>query len=335
MVTVRFIPKGNCLAMAHPLPHHVPSAPRVIAVLGAVLVGVLTASQSRINSQLAVEIGDGFIASVISFGSGLVILLVALTLWRPGREGIARLTASVRSRRTPWWYLGGGFAGALFVLSQGLTGSLLGVALFTIAVVCGQIVSGLVIDRLGMGSVAPAAVTTTRLIGSLLALVAVGWAVSSQIRTDTALWVVILPLLAGVGTGWQQAANGQVRVAAESALTATLMNFVVGTTALTAAATVHIALAGWPDALPDTPWLYLGGLLGTLFIGLGIVVVKYLGVLLLGLGAIAGQLVMSLALDVLAPAGARSVEWTTVLGTALTLTAVIIAAIPSRAIKWP
>ena len=320
--------------MTQPSPPRAASAPRVLAVLGAVLVGVLTASQSRVNSALALEIGDGYLASVISFGSGLVILLIVLAFWRPGRDGVAWLVVAVRSRRTPWWYLFGGFAGALFVLSQGLTGSLLGVALFTIAVVCGQTLSGLVVDRLGMGSVAPAAITITRLLGSLLALVAVGWAVSSQIRSDIAIWVFVLPLLAGIGIGWQQAVNGQVRVAAGSALTATLVNFVAGTTALAVAAIVHVSIVGWPEALPGTPWLYLGGLLGAIFIGLGVVVVRHTGVLLLGLGAIAGQLLMSLALDFLAPVAGRGVEWTTVLGTALTLTAVLIAAIPSRAIRW-
>lgn len=320
--------------MTQPSPPRAASAPRVLAVLGAVLVGVLTASQSRVNSALALEIGDGYLASVISFGSGLVILLIVLAFWRPGRDGVAWLVVAVRSRRTPWWYLFGGFAGALFVLSQGLTGSLLGVALFTIAVVCGQTLSGLVVDRLGMGSVAPAAITITRLLGSLLALVAVGWAVSSQIRSDIAIWVFVLPLLAGIGIGWQQAVNGQVRVAAGSALTATLVNFVAGTTALAVAAIVHVSIVGWPEALPGTPWLYLGGLLGAIFIGLGVVVVRHTGVLLLGLGAIAGQLLMSLALDFLAPVAGRGVEWTTVLGTALTLAAVLIAAIPSRAIRW-
>ncbi|MBC7723124.1 MAG: DMT family transporter [Burkholderiaceae bacterium] len=316
-------------------PPLVPSGahPGVIAILGAVLVGVLTASQSRVNSELALQLGDGYLAAVISFGSGLVILLAALLFWAPGRRGVANLGASVRGRRTPWWYLCGGLAGALFVLSQGLTGSLLGVAMFTIAVVCGQTLSGLVVDRIGMGSVAAVRVTVSRLLGSLLTLVAVGWAVSSQVRDDTNPWIFVLPLVAGMGIAWQQAANGQVRVVAKSALTATLMNFVAGTIALSIAAAVHLAVVGAPDTMPTAPWLYLGGLLGTLFIGLGVIVVKHTGVLLLGLGAIAGQLIMSLALDAIAPVSGRGVEWTTVLGTALTLGAVVIAAIPSRAIR--
>ena len=304
----------------------------VLALIGAVLVGVLTATQSRINSELATQLGDGYLAAIISFGSGLVILLGVLAVWAPGRQGARTLISAVRTGATPWWYLCGGVAGGIFVLAQGLTAGLLGVALFTIAVVSGQTASGLVVDRLGLGTMAPASITVTRLAGSLLALAAVGWAVSSQLRADIPVWAVLLPLLAGIGLGWQQAANGQVRVVAGSAMTATLMNFVAGTTVLTIAAIIRVAIVGWPETLPAQPWLYLGGLTGTLFIGLAIVSVKHTGVLLLGLGGVAGQLLTSLALDVFAPVAGHSVAWTTVAGTALTLVAVGIAAIPSRPI---
>lgn len=306
------------------------SVPLWIGLAGAVVVGLLTATQSRVNSQLAQELGDGYLASVISFGSGLVILLVALAGWKPGRVGMSRLIAEVRHRRTPWWYLCGGVAGALFVLSQGLTGAVLGVALFTIAIVCGQTVSGLVVDRVGFGTMLPSPVTATRLAGSLLALVAVGWAVSAQVRSDIPLWMLVLPLIAGIGLGWQQAANGQVRVIAQSALAATTVNFIAGSVVLITASLVHSAIVGWPDALPTTPWLYLGGLIGALFIGLGTIVVKRTGVLLLGLGAIAGQLVTSVLLDLVFPIAGRVMATSTVVGVALALVAVVVAAVPSR-----
>lgn len=304
----------------------------LLALGGGVLVGVLTASQSRINGELSARIGDGYIAAVISFGSGLLILLAILAFSAQGRSGVRRVASALRFRRIPWWYVCGGAAGALFVLSQGLTAGVLGVALFTVAVVSGQTVSGLVVDRMGLGTMAPAAVTFTRLAGSVLALLAVGWAVSAQIREDIPLWMLILPLLAGIGLGWQQAVNGQVRVVAQSALTATLTNFVAGTLVLTAAALLHAAFTGWPSALPPQPWLYSGGAIGAVFIGLGVVVVKRTGVLLLGLSAVAGQLLTSLVLDLTLPVAGHRIVWTTVLGTVLTLMAVCIAAIPSRAV---
>lgn len=310
-----------------------PRAAIALGVAGAVLVGILTATQSRINSELSLNLGDGYLAAVISFGSGFVIMLIALAVWAPGRRGLKQLITSVRERRTPWWYLVGGAAGGLFVLSQGLTGAVLGVALFTVAIVAGQTLSGLLIDRRGIGATPPAAITVTRLVGSILALVAVSWAVSAELVGDIPLWMLLLPFIAGICVGGQQAVNGQVRLASGSAMTATLVNFTVGIVVLLIACLLHETFVGWPTSLPTTPWLYLGGLLGTIFIALAATVVRTTGVLLLGLGSVAGQLITSLLLDLFLPIDATAVAWSTVVGTVLTLVAVGIAATPSRTLR--
>ncbi|PJJ73035.1 transporter family-2 protein [Diaminobutyricimonas aerilata] len=313
-----------------------PPASRLVhalAIAASVVIGAMTAVQSRINGELGQRIGDGYLAAVISFGSGLVILVIAMLAWKRGRTGLRLIAQALRSRSMPWWYLVGGAAGAFLVLSQGLTAAVLGVALFTVAIVSGQTISGLIIDRQGMGTMAPKTVTVSRLAGSLLALAAVVWAVSAQITGDIPLWMLVMPFLAGAGIGWQQAVNGQVRTVADSALTATFNNFVVGTVVLVVAFAVHGAVAGWPTGLPSEPYLYLGGSIGVIFIASAAIVVRIVGVLLLGLGTIAGQLIMSLALDFALPVPGHEIVWTTVAGTLLTLVAVAIAATPSRALR--
>jgi transporter family-2 protein len=254
-----------------------------------------------------------------------------MLFWRAGRSGLRAAFAAVRAREIPWWYLAGGAGGALFVLSQGLTGAVVGVALFTVAIVSGQTVSGLVLDARGLGTVGRRRITVTRIVGSALAIVAVGWAVSSQLFGSVAWWVLALPFIAGLAISVQQAVNGQVRQVAGSAMTATFMNFLVGATLLVMAAVVHSLVAGLPASLPAQPWFYLGGLIGVCFIGLSVVVVKTTGVLLLGLGSVGGQLTTALLFDLLLPVPGHNVVWTTVAGTALTLVAVVIAALPSRA----
>ena len=77
--------------------------------------------------------------------------------------------------------------------------------------------------------------------------------------------------------------------------------------------------------------LYIGGAIGILFVAGYAIVVRFTGVLLLGLGAIAGQLAASLLFDVVAPVAGQPIAWTTVVGTIVTLLAVAIASIPSRA----
>jgi bacterial/archaeal transporter family-2 protein len=93
---------------------------------------------------------------------------------------------------------------------------------------------------------------------------------------------------------------------------------------------IHSAIAGWPTRLPTEPWLYLGGAIGVVFIAVAAAIVRSIGVLLLSLATIAGQLVTSLLLDILAPTSRQGVTVTTILGTGLTLVAVVIATIPSR-----
>ena len=101
-----------------------------IAVLGAVLIGALTALQARVNGSLGGELGDGVLAGGISFGSGLVVVLAIAAVLPAGRAGLSRLIAGVRERSIPAWMLFGGAAGAFTVACQGLAVATIGVALF-------------------------------------------------------------------------------------------------------------------------------------------------------------------------------------------------------------
>jgi transporter family-2 protein len=297
-----------------------------LAIVFAIVCGAGVAVQSRINGELGRRLDDGFAAALISFGSGLVILSVALAVSPVGRRRLTRVRDALRTGELPWWYVCGGAAGAFLVLSQGLTAAVLGVALFTVAIVAGQTVSGLVLDRVGLGPGGRRALTPARVTGAAIALVAVVWAVSAQLGGSVPAWMLVLPLIAGLGIGWQQAVNGQVRVTARSALTATFINFVVGTAVLLVLMLVHSALVGWPRPLPPDPWLYLGGAIGCVFIAGAALLVRITGVLVLGLATVAGQLIAALFLDALAP-GAHPIAWSTVGGTILALVAVAVASV--------
>lgn len=316
--------------MSSVAPTHPSRGLLVASVAIAVVSGALTALQTRVNSQLAIELGDGFVASAISFGSGLVILTVAVLVAPTGRRGVALLRDSVRARETPWWHLIGGVCGAFFVLSQGLTAAVMGVALFTIAVVATQSVTGAVIDRVGIGDLPKRPVTLLRIIASILALAAVGFSGVAELRADVPIGLLILPLVAGVGVGYQQAINGQVRHISRSALAATFLNFLTGTAVLIVALVAHTIAVGWVATFPGELWLYSGGVIAVLFIGGATHVVRTIGVLLLGLGTIAGQLVGALLLDLLVPIEGRGLTLTTVVGTLLTLVAVTLAVLSAQ-----
>ncbi len=120
--------------------------------------------------------------------------------------------------------------------TQSITVSVIGVAVFTVAVVAGQAVSSLVVDRLGFGPAGPQPYTPLRVFGAVLALVAVVLAVSDRLNHPSGLLIAVLPALAGIGTAVQQAINGRVARTASTdaygALAAGLINFVTGATAL-------------------------------------------------------------------------------------------------------
>ena len=272
-----------------------------MALGGAALVGVLTAVQARINGQLGAGLDDGLLAAVISFGSGLILLIVLSAALPEGRRGTAALLAGMRGRTIPWWMLAGGAAGALTVATQGLAVAVIGVSLFTVGVVAGQAVCGLVLDRLGYGPAGVVAVTVPRLVGGALALVAVGISLLGDGVRGIPIWMLALPFIAGMGIAWQQATNGRLRQRVGTPLTATVVNFVGGTIILVVAWAVRLPAAGMPAEFPAEPWLYAGGVIGAIYIILSAALVAHTGVLLLGLGVVVGQLLASIAIDVIWP----------------------------------
>lgn len=303
---------------------------RPLGAVVATLGGVALAAQSRINGQLGTHLGDGLIAALISFSIGLVILVTAVVAMPNARAGVGRFREAISTRQLRPWQCLGGAAGAWYVTSQGLTVTLLGVAVFTVAVVAGQVVSSLLVDRAGIAPGDAQPITVTRGVGAALAVVAVGIAVSDEFGRPGHLWLALVPALAGVGLGWQQAVNGQVRAASGSVAFASMLNFAVGLAALTIASTVDVSLRGLPNSPPTQWWLYVGGALGVVALSTAVFAVRLVGVLMVGLCAVAGQLVGALLLDVLAPPPGEGIEPTTVIGVALTLAAVGIAAVPRR-----
>ncbi|MEV0805078.1 DMT family transporter [Micromonospora sp. NPDC050200] len=309
-------------------PPTVPASRRIAAVGLASASGVAVAVQSRINGELGVRLADGIAAAVVSFGLGLLVLLVLVPATPAGRRGLRDLRTALRDGSLRPWQCLGGLCGAFLVATQGLTVGTLGVAVFTVAVVAGQSASGVAVDQAGVGPAGRQPVTASRLAGAALTVLAVLLAVGDQLGDPGILVLALLPLLAGVGIAWQQAVNGRVRVAAGSALAATLVNFAVGTAALLVTFAVEAAVRGWPTgALPGESWLYLGGPIGIVFIAIAAAIVRFTGVLLLGLATIAGQIVGAVLLDLARPTAASHPGPATLAGAALTLVAVLVAAL--------
>ncbi|WP_066039445.1 DMT family transporter [Herbiconiux solani] len=307
--------------------------PLWVAVGVAVVCGILMATQSRINGEFGRRLGDGFTAAAISFTVGLVIVAVIVALMPSARVGARRAVGEVRAGRLPGWMLLAGFGGGVFVLTQGLASALVGVSLFTVAFIGGQTISGLVVDRVGIGPGGRRLFTVRRVLGAAIAFGVVVWSVSVHIDPAVPVWLLALPFVAGVAQAVQQAANGRVAAASGSAVSSTLFNFIAGSGLLIVIALVHaLIVGGLPPiaAYPGDWWLYLGGPLGVVFIFGLATAVRVTGVLLLGLCSITGQLLGSIAIDLVAPGVGHTVDWTTPIAAVLVVVAVLVVSLPSR-----
>lgn len=279
-------------------------------VILAVLVGVAVALQSKVNGELGHRIGDGLFAAIASFIVGLILLIIILLInFQQTKQSFALLGSALTQGTLRWPLLLSGAVGAAVVFLQGALVNTLGLALFTIAIVSGQNVGGIIADMIGAGGVRrrPSA---ARILGAVIMLIAVALVASLDFSLlQNAFWLIGLPFLIGGASAWQHVAIGQVRHVAGVQIS-TVVNFVVGLALLLIGAVIALFFVPFPSNWPSEPWLYIGGALGV-FLILGIaVVVRHIGVLLLSLAMTAGQLVTSVLVDLIFPVGRIPDIWT-------------------------
>lgn len=300
------------------------------------LVGVSVAVQSRVNGQLADELGSGLLAPVltalVTFGVGLLITTVGLALLPEQRRRFGHLRRSLGTSALPWRFIWGGALGTLFVLSQAVAVGPVGLAVFTMAVVLGQTAGGAAADRLGLGPAGVQPLSLPRLIAAATALAAVVLASATRVEAPGAVSaavvvaLLVFTVVAGLGSAVQQALNGRVGVVA-GPYAAAWLNTAVASATLTVGLVVALllphTLTGWPGQW----WLYTGGLLAVTIVALSAVLVRVHGVLVLMLCTIAGQMAAAWAIAV---AESSDIAWTTHLATSLVILGVGIAVLARR-----
>ena len=291
--------------------------PKPLAISLSVVAGALIAVQSRVNGALGLELENGLVAALISFGIGTILISAALFSLRPQRHKLLEMLKALTRGRLPLWLFFGGFAGGFFVMMQGLVAPTLGITLFTLAIVSGQALSALMLDSFGLIGMTKRVLSLARLVGALLALI--GVVLFAGLGFEVISPLVVLPFLAGFGTGFQQAINGRLAQQTESVLISTYVKFVAGTLIILV---TLLLVQGIPviQSLPTNPWLYLGGVVGGAFIFLQVLVVRQIGVLALGLSLLAGQVVAALTLDLLLPISAINFAPLNFLGVLLVVT---------------
>jgi transporter family-2 protein len=272
-------------------------------MLTAVVVGICSATQARVNGSLGASIASGVHAATISFLVGLVVLILITLCVPSARRGLGAVLKAVRTRQLPWYGLGGGVLGAVFVLAQGVSVPTLGVAMFMTSMVLGQLLGSLLVDATGFLGAPKRGISLFRVLGAILTAIAVVVIGLGTELNAAAIPLLVLGVFAGACISLQMAVTGLVNVHSGEAVAPGLVNFFVGTVVLAIAAVIAQA-AGWVQLAPlpgaDEWYLYVGGALGVLYLIVVAAVVRHLGVFLLTLSVVAGQLIGALLFDLAA-----------------------------------
>ncbi len=301
---------------------------RMLPLGAAYAVGLLSALQSRMNGGLSEAWDDPLSATVFSFTTGLVGLTVLVLVVPAARRGVRSVPETLRTGRLRWWQFAGGVCGGIFVTTQSWVVPLAGVAAFSIAVVAGQTSNSLAVDRVGLGPRGPIAISGVRVAAAGLAVLAVAVAVAGRFSDHAPpILPIVIALIAGTLVALQQALNGRVTVETGSAVSATWVNFLLGTTLVVILWVVAHAARGFTTTLTAVePWLLLSGVVGLVFIALAAWSVPRIGVLLTSLLVVAGNLTAALVLDLVVPTSGTVVNPALIVGLVLAFAAVLLGA---------
>jgi transporter family-2 protein len=321
------------------MPMRTRSAAVAAPIAGALLVGVLTATQAKVVGNFHDFTQNSAEFVLVNYAIGLSVLSLLVISRKSLRHAVVALPSLVRSRQLRWYQCLGGVLGSWLVVSSSLCVPELGLSLYVVALISGLISAGVVVDALGFGPAGRKPPSLPRILGALIALAAVTLEVAPELLSngwsDEAPIYSLLAFSAGCGVAVQQAINGRVARATGEPLVSGWLNFATGAVALLLVTVLLAAIQVTPlEAIRDMPWWAITpGFLGAAFVSLAAWSVGAIGVLRLGLLSVAGQIITALVFDVVNPKIGISMDQRTALASALALLAAYVSSRVPRSAK--
>ena len=139
----------------------------------AALSGVMIALQARANGELSLRLSNGLQAALVSFGSGLLIILIISPFSSHIKDGIANIRSAVAHKEIAKWKLFAGALGGSFVAVQTQIVPLIGVAIYSVASIAGQTAMSIVVDRIGLTGGGKRLISARRVIAASITVFAV------------------------------------------------------------------------------------------------------------------------------------------------------------------
>ena len=304
----------------------------------AALSGAMIALQARANGELSHRLDNGLQAALVSFSSGLLIILLITPFSPHIKEGIKNLRSAVANKEIARWKLFAGALGGSFVAIQTQIVPLIGVAIYSVASIAGQTAMSLVVDRIGLTGGGKKLISPRRVIAAVLTVIAVLVSVWDRIDANNlSMLAVTAGCIAGAVVGVQRALNGQINEHSRQSFTTSLLNFITGTTFLVILILIGVVLGkNELSPLPAGPWwIYTGGVIGVIYIAFTSTIVQHLGVLTFTLFSVGGQLAGSLVIDLVSPTDGVSVSAYLITGLAMTYIGVNAGGVSSLRVKKP
>ena len=304
----------------------------------AALSGAMIAVQARVNGELSHQLNNGLQAAFVSFGSGLLIILLITPFSSQIKEGIVNLRAAVKNKEIARWKLLAGALGGSFVAIQTQIVPLIGVAIYSVASIAGQTAMSLIVDRIGLTGGGKKLISPRRVLAAVLTVIAVLVSVWDRIDANNlSMFAVTAGGIAGAIVGVQRALNGQINEYSHQSFTTSLLNFITGTSFLMILIAIGLVIGrNELSPLPSNPWwIYTGGVIGVIYIAFTSTIVQHLGVLTFTLFSVGGQLVGSLVIDLVSPTKGVSVSAYLVTGIVMTYAGVIAGGVGSSRVKKP
>ncbi|HEY9815732.1 MAG TPA: DMT family transporter, partial [Candidatus Obscuribacterales bacterium] len=248
----------------------------VVALALAALAGGFVIVQTGINTSLRkTAVPSALATSVFSFCVGLAVSMLICLVHKFPRQGIWPVHGF---KAIPWYAYTGGVLGAGFVTSAIYLAPELGFATFQLAVVAGQLLSGLVCDTIGFLHLSPSPATPWRMMN--VTIVLVGTALSANWTGWSSSWqapvYILIAAVAGGVFPIQACVNWELGNHVGTPFRAVAVNFGVGAVILWLAVLVEtVSLGG--DNLVDLSaqddsdyscewWFWTGGCFGALLI---------------------------------------------------------------------
>lgn len=261
------------------------------------------AAQSAINSHLRSYVESPYLASLVSFSVGWLLLILAMIFTR------TQLSLPLNVFHQPLWIWLGGFCGVFGMTAFILLFPVLGSVQTSLLAVGGQIIMSLLVDQFGWFYSPVHRLNIWRLCGILFLLTGVLLTSFSSKEASTHqnnisgyhFWWQLLAVITGMVMAVQSSINGHLGIILHSSLYAVTISFTISLILLNLLlVSQHISycnLTGIVTGIHYHWWLLLGGLLGILFSFSSAWLVPVLGTGTVVISSLFGQLTFSVIID--------------------------------------